>query len=92
LGDIKYVYVRSWGNKERVFKIVSFYLFRYLSGRIDEIAPAMRIEVKRAVWVRLEEAERKLAYRGERDMIRRAQQYLRSHPEAFEDAASSAPR
>ena len=40
----------------------------------------------------LEEAERKLAYRGERDMIRRAQQYLRSHPEAFEDAASSAPR
>jgi 8-oxo-dGTP pyrophosphatase MutT (NUDIX family) len=92
LGDIKYVYVRSWGNKERVFKIVSFYLFGYLSGRIDEIAPEMRIEVKRAVWVPLEEAERKLAYRGERDMIRRAQEYLKAHPEALQNAASSSPR
>jgi 8-oxo-dGTP pyrophosphatase MutT (NUDIX family) len=92
LGDIKYVYVRSWGNRERVFKIVSFYLFLYRSGRIDEIAPEMRIEVKRALWVPLEEAERKLAYRGERDMVRRAQEYLKSHPEALEDAARSAPR
>ncbi len=32
LADIKYVYVRTWGNGERVFKIVSFYLLRYLSG------------------------------------------------------------
>ena len=51
LGDIKYAYVRSWGDKERVFKIVSFYLFRYQSGQIDEIAPEMRIEVKRALWI-----------------------------------------
>ncbi|OLC90813.1 MAG: hypothetical protein AUH86_22135 [Acidobacteria bacterium 13_1_40CM_4_58_4] len=82
LGDIKYVYVRSWGDRQRVFKIVSFYLLRYLSGRIDEIAPAMRVEVKRAVWIPLDEAARKLAYRGEQDMARRAQQYLKSHPEA----------
>ena len=33
LGDIKYVYVRSWGDGERVFKIVSFYLLRYRFGR-----------------------------------------------------------
>src|SRR5215467_4842372 len=26
LTDIKYVYVRSWGDNERVFKVVSFYL------------------------------------------------------------------
>jgi 8-oxo-dGTP pyrophosphatase MutT (NUDIX family) len=76
LGDIKYVYVRSWGNKERVFKIVSFYLLRYESGRINEIAPEMRIEVKRALWMPLEEAIRRLAYRGEKDMVRRAQEYL----------------
>ena len=25
--DIKYVYVRTWSDSERVFKIVSFYLF-----------------------------------------------------------------
>ena len=36
LADIRYVYVRSWGDRERVFKIVSFYLLRYESGRIDE--------------------------------------------------------
>ena len=33
LGDIKYVYVRSWGDGERVFKIVSFFLLRYRVGR-----------------------------------------------------------
>src|SRR5438552_5316992 len=47
LADIKYVYVRSWGDKERVFKIVSFYLLRYTSGTIDDISEDMRIEVAR---------------------------------------------
>jgi len=81
LGDIKYAYVRTWGGKERVFKIVSFYLFRYQSGQIDEIAPEMRIEVKRALWIPLEDAAARLAYRGEKDMVRRAQAYLEAHPE-----------
>jgi 8-oxo-dGTP pyrophosphatase MutT (NUDIX family) len=79
LTDIKYVYVRTWGDGQRVFKIVSFYLLRYDSGTIDEIAPAMRVEVKRALWVPLEEAERRLAYRGEREVIRLAKKYLESH-------------
>jgi 8-oxo-dGTP pyrophosphatase MutT (NUDIX family) len=81
LGDIKYVYVRSWGDRERVFKIVSFFLLRYDSGDIDDVTPEMRVEVKRAVWIPLDEAPRKLAYRGERDMVKRAQQYLKTHPE-----------
>jgi 8-oxo-dGTP pyrophosphatase MutT (NUDIX family) len=81
LSDIKYVYVRSWGDKQRVFKIVSFYLFRYQSGEIDEIAPEMRIEVKRALWIPLEDAVSKLAYRGEKDVVRRAQDYVKAHPE-----------
>jgi len=81
LGDTKYAYVRTWGGKERVFKIVSFYLFRYESGEIDEIAPEMRIEVKRALWIPLEDAAKRLAYRGEKDMVRRAQVYLATHPE-----------
>lgn len=81
LSDIKYVYVRTWGDKQRVFKIVSFYLLRYENGSIDDVTPAMRIEVKRALWIPLEGAERKLSYRGERDVIRAAQAYLRLHPE-----------
>lgn len=72
LGDIKYVYVRSWAGGERVFKIVSFYLMRYRSGRINAIAPEMRIEVGRARWIRLAEAPALLAYKGEKDMARRA--------------------
>jgi 8-oxo-dGTP pyrophosphatase MutT (NUDIX family) len=84
LGDIKYMYVRSWGDKERVFKIVSFYLLEYESGTIDDIAADMRIEVQRALWIPLENASRQLAYSGEKDMVRRAIAYLRDHPELSE--------
>ncbi len=81
LADIKYVYVRSWGDGEQVFKIVSFYLLRYESGRIDNIADDMRIEVARARWVRLEDAPKLLAYRGEKQMARLALQYVEAHAE-----------
>ena len=79
--DIKYVYVRTWGDKERVFKIVSFYLFKFESGEIDNIAPEMRIEVDQALWIPLEEASRRLSYRGEQDAVRRAIEYLETHLE-----------
>jgi 8-oxo-dGTP pyrophosphatase MutT (NUDIX family) len=81
LTDIKYVYVRTWGDGQKVFKIVSFFLFRYQAGRIDEISPDMRIEVRQALWLPLDEAPIKLAYSGERQVVRRAQQYIESHPE-----------
>jgi 8-oxo-dGTP pyrophosphatase MutT (NUDIX family) len=81
LADIKYVYVRSWGDGERVFKIVSFYLLRHESGRIDNIAEEMRIEVACAKWVRLEDAPKLLAYRGEKQMAHKALEYLQTHPE-----------
>jgi 8-oxo-dGTP pyrophosphatase MutT (NUDIX family) len=79
LTDIKYVYVRTWGDKQRVFKIVSFYLLRYQSGTIDEVSQEMRVEVKRAFWIPLDGAERKLSYRGERDVVQLAQKYLQRH-------------
>jgi 8-oxo-dGTP pyrophosphatase MutT (NUDIX family) len=77
--DIKYVYVRTWGDGQRVFKIVSFYLMKYLSGDIGDIAPDMRIEVKRAVWIPLAEANKQLAYSGERKVLVKAQQFLAEH-------------
>jgi 8-oxo-dGTP pyrophosphatase MutT (NUDIX family) len=79
LADIKYVYVRSWGDGERVFKIVSFYLLKYKSGKIGGISDDMKIEVKQALWISLEEAVTKLAYKGEREVLVRAQEYLKSH-------------
>jgi 8-oxo-dGTP pyrophosphatase MutT (NUDIX family) len=81
LRDIKYFYVRSWGDRERVFKIVSFYLLRYESGKIDEIAPDMRIEVQRALWVPLDEAVARLSYRSEKEVVKLAQEYLKAHAE-----------
>jgi len=79
LADIKYVYVRTWGDGEKVFKVVSFYLLRYVSGEIDGVTQEMRIEVKRALWVPLAEAEPQMAYSQERKVVRQAQQYLASH-------------
>jgi 8-oxo-dGTP pyrophosphatase MutT (NUDIX family) len=74
--DNKYVYVRTWGDGERVFKIVSFYLMRYISGEIDNVASDMRIEVKQARWLPLAEAAKQLAYSNERKVLRQAQDYL----------------
>ena len=76
LCDNKYVYVRTWGDGARVFKIVSFYLMRYVSGEIDVLTSDMRIEVKRALWVPLADAARQLAYSNERKVLRQAQDYV----------------
>ncbi|MGO9865885.1 MAG: NUDIX hydrolase [Terriglobales bacterium] len=73
LSDNKYVYVRTWGDGKRVFKIVSFYLMRYVSGEIDDLTSDMRIEVKRALWVPLADAAKQLAYTNERKVLRQAQ-------------------
>ena len=76
LADNKYVYVRTWGDGARVFKIVSFYLMRYVSGKIDNLAADMRIEVKQALWVPVVDAARQLAYSNERKVLRQAQDYV----------------
>ena len=81
LGDSKYIYTRAWGDGQRVFKIVSFYLMRYRSGRINDITAAMRNEVARARWVKLEDAAKLLAYGGEKQMARCALDYVKAHPE-----------
>ena len=86
LGDIKYVYQRTWGDRARVFKIVSFYLLRYRAGKLGEISEAMRVEVEGARWLPLEEAPRLLAYGGERDMVKRALEYVTRNPELKENA------
>jgi len=81
LGDIKYVYARTWGDGQRVFKIVSFFLLRYESGEIDNITEDMRIEVGRAKWVPLKDAPQLLAYSGEKQMARQALKYVEAQAE-----------
>ena len=88
LADIKYVYVRTWGDRARVFKIVSFYLLLYRAGKLGNIKPEMRIEVQRAFWIPLDKAPALLSYKGERDVAERALQYVTDHPEVGEHAAN----
>src|SRR6184192_2579289 len=80
LGDIKYVYTRTWGDHARVFKIVSFYLFRHRGGTLGKIAPEMQHEVAAAKWIPLADAPKLLAYNGEKQMAGAAQLYVAEHP------------
>jgi 8-oxo-dGTP pyrophosphatase MutT (NUDIX family) len=70
LGDVKYWYVRGG---ERVMKVVAFFLFRYRSGSVENHDH----EVEEALWIPLEEAPRRLAYKGEREMADAAISRLR---------------
>ena len=69
LGDVRYVY--TWAG-ERVFKVVSFYLLRYSSGRLGDVPAALAHEVADVRWLPLAEAPRLLAYGGEREMAEKA--------------------
>ncbi len=69
LGDIRYVY--TWAG-ERVFKVVSFFLFRYVRGRLGDVPAEHAHEVAEARWLPLDEAPKLLAYKGEREMAAKA--------------------
>ena len=89
LADIKYSYVRNWGDHARVFKIVSFFLLLYRAGRMGNISPEMRVEVQHAFWLPLGDASRRLTYKGERAVAARAMQYVKEHPELETHAANA---
>lgn len=69
LGDVRYIY--TWDG-ERIFKVVSFFLLRYSSGRLGDLPPATAHEVAEVRWLPLAEAPKLLAYGGEREMAERA--------------------
>jgi 8-oxo-dGTP pyrophosphatase MutT (NUDIX family) len=62
LGDIRYWYMRGG---RRIAKVVSFFLLDYISGELTDHDH----EVEHAEWMPLEEAARRLTYKGERDMV-----------------------
>ena len=65
LDDVRYWYTRGG---ERVLKLVSFYLFRYRSGRIADHDD----EIEHVEWVPLAELPERLSYRGEQEIARKA--------------------
>jgi 8-oxo-dGTP pyrophosphatase MutT (NUDIX family) len=69
LGDVRYWF--NWEG-ERIFKVVSFFLVRYESGKLGEIPEAFRHEVAEVRWLPLDDAPRLLAYQGERGLAEKA--------------------
>ena len=65
LGDVRYWYQREG---RRIFKVVTFYLFRYRAGSVDDHDQ----EIEEARWIPLEEAAHELSFPGEREMASRA--------------------
>lgn len=71
LGDIRYWYV--WGGK-RIHKRVTFFLMEAVGGDTDQHDHEME-EVR---WFSFPEAVRKASYRGERDVLRKAELELKA--------------
>jgi 8-oxo-dGTP pyrophosphatase MutT (NUDIX family) len=69
LGEVKYWF--SW-ERERIFKIVSFFLVQYEGGELGDIPPEFQHEVADVQWLPLDEAPTLLAYDGEREMAEKA--------------------
>jgi 8-oxo-dGTP pyrophosphatase MutT (NUDIX family) len=73
LADIGYRY--SFRGRS-ISKIVSFFLFVYEAGEINQLEPAMRKEVTEALWMDTKEGLKALSYPGERDMLAKAMERL----------------
>jgi 8-oxo-dGTP pyrophosphatase MutT (NUDIX family) len=74
LGDVRYWF--NWDG-ERIFKVVSFFLLRYMGGRLGDVPAEHRHEVDEVRWLPLDDAPRVLSYRGEREMAEKAIETLR---------------
>jgi 8-oxo-dGTP pyrophosphatase MutT (NUDIX family) len=65
LGHVEYWYQRKG---RRILKKVTFYLFEYRSGSVEDHDD----EIEEARWMPLEQAARELSFPGEREMVKRA--------------------
>lgn len=70
---VEYWYFSGTGAaRVRFHKFVHFYLLRYLSGDVSDHDH----EVNEARWLRLDEAARLLAFKGERSVVEKAREML----------------
>ena len=65
LGEVRYWYTLQG---ERVLKSVTFFLFDYVSGSVEDHDH----EVESASWIPLEQRPELLSYKGEREMAEKA--------------------
>jgi 8-oxo-dGTP pyrophosphatase MutT (NUDIX family) len=69
LGDVRYWF--HWEG-ERVFKVVSFFLLVHEGGELGDVDDEFRHEIDEVSWLPLDEADRLLTHKGEREMAGRA--------------------
>jgi 8-oxo-dGTP pyrophosphatase MutT (NUDIX family) len=77
LGEISYVYRF---HHRSIFKVVRFFLCRWVRGDIGAITEAMHKEVHSAWWIPLSDAPTRLSYPGERRMAAKALAVLSGPP------------
>jgi 8-oxo-dGTP pyrophosphatase MutT (NUDIX family) len=65
LGDVEYWYQRKG---RRILKKVTFYLFEYRSGSVEDHDD----EIEEVRWMPLQDAAQELSFKGEREMVERA--------------------
>ena len=77
LKTVHYEYLDTYARvvPERVYKRVDFYLLRVVGGRLSDAS----IEVQRVDWATTEDALARLVYKGERECVRLAVEYLNGY-------------
>jgi len=77
LERIEYWYVWTHGgDRDRIHKLVHFFLFRYISGSTDDHDD----EVDEARWVALDEARTMLSFENERRVLEQAAKAIEEEP------------
>ncbi len=69
IGQSKYNLTK---NGENIFKVVTIYLMRFISG---DLTPQIA-EVSNVIWLPYEKALKKLTYPGDKDLLRKAKELM----------------
>lgn len=69
IGNSKYVLTK---NEEKIFKVVTIFLMKYLEGETK----AQIEEVSDVIWLPYEEALKKLAYPGDKELLKKAKEVI----------------
>ena len=78
LEQIEYWYIWTHGgDRDRIHKLVSFFLFRYTSGSTDDHDD----EVDEARWVTLDDARKLLSFENERRVLEQSAKAIEDGPE-----------
>ncbi len=79
IGTIKYSYTAKWESPPtRVFKIVTFYLLKFLEGDPSQHDR----EVERVEWFPIDQAIKNASYDQEKEVLRKARDLISRLPEA----------